>query len=139
MTGALIILVVTALIGMVLWLHERHGKPPKEHEEEQAVEVEKSQDEECCGMHAVCEKQLLSPVSPEIEYFDDEELDDFAGRQADSYSGQEIEIFRDILLTMPVDEVPSWSRSLQLRGINLPSDVRDELLLIVREQRDRSL
>lgn len=89
----------------------------------------------CCGMHTVCEKTNLSPVTGEIVYYDDEELDRFRGRTADSYSPEEIEEFRDVLLTLLPEDVAGWSRSIQVREINLPTDVRDELLMIVSELR----
>ncbi|MCM1318874.1 MAG: phospholipase [Muribaculaceae bacterium] len=130
MTGAIIIAIGTALIGLILWLLDRRQRSTPT---QTAAEPES---EECCGMHAVCEKQLLSPVSPEYEYFDDEELDVFRGRSADSYSSEEIDMFRDVLLTLKEDEVPAWSKSIQLRGITLPSEVRDELIMIVSESRN---
>lgn len=90
----------------------------------------------CCGMHITCEKDsLLASVSKEVEYFDDEELDRFAGRQPDAYEPEEIEEFRDVLLTLLPTDIAPWARSIQLRGINLPSEVRDELLMIVAEAR----
>ena len=36
------------------------------------------------------------------------------------------------------DEVAGWSRSLQLRGIQLPDELKDELFMIVGERRFRS-
>ena len=87
-------------------------------------------------MHITCEKDsLLAAVSKEIEYYDDEELDRFAGRGADEYSDGEIEEFRDVLLTMRPDDIAGWARSVQLRGITLPTAVRDELIMIVAEAR----
>ncbi len=80
---------------------------------------------------------LLAAVSPEVEYYDDEELDRFRGRNAESYTESETEEFRDILLTLLPDDIAGWARSLQLRSIELPADVRDELLLIVGEERAR--
>ena len=92
--------------------------------------------DECCGQHEVCERDsLLAAVSEKIEYFDDEELDAYAGRPADAYTESETEIFRDILLSLLPDDVAPWARSLQLRGIELPAPVREELLLIVGENR----
>ena len=83
-----------------------------------------------------CEKDsLLADVSQTIDYFDDEELDRFAGRDADSYSPQETEEFRDVLLTLLPADIAPWARSIQLRGITLPSEVREELLMIVAEAR----
>ncbi|MDE6198960.1 MAG: hypothetical protein K2G06_03860 [Muribaculaceae bacterium] len=90
----------------------------------------------CCGMHITCEKDSLSTaVSTEIIYYDDEELDAYSGRPAESYSGEETEQFRDILLTLLPTDIAGWARSLQLRNIALPPEVSDELLLIVSEAR----
>ena len=40
-----------------------------------------------------------------------------------------------MLLTLRPDEIAPWARSLQLRGITLPAEVREELLMIVAEAR----
>ena len=93
-------------------------------------------DSECCGQHQICEKEtLLAAVSKKIEYYDDEELDRFKVRQANEYSDEEIDEFREIMFTMKEEEVAGWSRSLQLRGIELPDELKDELFLIVGERR----
>lgn len=93
-------------------------------------------DVECCGQHEVCERDsLLAAVSKKIEYYDDEELDFFIGRDSNNYTEQETEQFRDILITMQDIDVAGWVRSLQLRGINLPDDVKDEVFLIIGERR----
>ena len=92
--------------------------------------------QECCGLHLTCEKDsLLAAVSEEIVYYDDEELDKYKGRLPDSYDEEEIEQFRDILLTMLPQDIAGWARSLQLREICLPDAVREELLMIVAEAR----
>ena len=84
--------------------------------------------EECCGMHITCERDsLLAAVSDHIEYYDDEELDAYAGRGADDYTDEEIDRFRDVLLTLLPDDIAGWARSVQLRGITLPTPVREEL------------
>ncbi len=77
--------------------------------------------EYCCGFHEVCEKGL-SP-KPEVEYYDDEELDVFRGRDAGSYSPEEIEQFREVLETMYENEIPDWKKSLEQRGIRLPDEL----------------
>mgnify|MGYP007029505002 CR=1 FL=1 len=93
-------------------------------------------DMECCGQHEVCEKEsLLAAVSKQIEYYNDEELDRFRGKDASAYSETEIDEFRDILYTMRDDEVAGWVRSLQLRGIALPDNIKDEVFLIIGERR----
>jgi len=43
-------------------------------------------DAECCGQHEICEKDsLLAAVSTQIEYYDDEDLDEYIGKDPDSY------------------------------------------------------
>ena len=86
----------------------------------------------CCGLHEVCEKDALRwGAVPDVDYYEDEELDRFRGRTA--YSGEEIEEFREVLYTMRTDEVAGWVRSLQLRQISLPDELKDEVFLIVGE------
>lgn len=93
-------------------------------------------DAECCGQHEVCEKEsLLAAVSREIEYYEDEELDAFRARAASAYSEAEVEQFREVLYTMREDDVAGWVRSLQLRGVELPDELKDEVFLIVGERR----
>ena len=95
-------------------------------------------DSECCGQHEVCEKDsLLAAVSKDIEYYNDEELDAYAGISGSDYTEGQTEEFREILYTMRDDEVAGWVRSLQLRGIELPSGIRDEVFLLVGERRGR--
>ena len=93
-------------------------------------------DEECCGQHETCEKDsLLAAVSRGIEYYDDEELDRFKGRTSDDYTDDEVEECREVMFTCQDDEVAGWCRSLQLRGIELPDELKDELFLIIGERR----
>lgn len=93
-------------------------------------------DADCCGAHEVCDKETLLSADDEIVYYQDEDLDHYQGRSAQSYSSAEIEDFREILYTMRDDEVAGWLRSLQLRNINPPIVIRDEALMIVTEVRD---
>lgn len=86
----------------------------------------------CGAGDGKCEKECMAEASAKpIEYFDDEELDRFANRPSDAYSDEEAEQFRDVLYTMRKDEAAGWSRSLTLRGINVPDQVKDELLLLI--------
>ena len=78
---------------------------------------------------------MLAAVSKGIEYYNDEELDRFRGRYSDEYTDEEVEEFREVMLTCKDDEVAGWCRSLQLRGIELPDDLKDELFLIIGERR----
>ena len=89
--------------------------------------------EGCCGKHAVCEKEQLmaDALAPDIEYFDDEELDAYKGRASNAYSPDEAAQFEEVMTTMRPDEVAAWLRSLQLRGINLPDELKDEAIMLV--------
>ena len=88
--------------------------------------------ESCCGLHEVCEKDSLRAIREDIDYYEDEELDRFRGRTA--YTEEEVEEFREVLYTMRTDEVAGWLRSLELRRVNLPDELKDEVFLIVGEQ-----
>lgn len=100
----------------------------------------KAPDPECCGAHEICEKEsLLAAVSKEIEYYDDEELDEFRNRPADQYTEEEITRFSEVFYTLAPAEVAGWVRSLQLRGILLPDPLKDEIILVIGERRAFSI
>lgn len=125
--------IVAAIAGIVR--NRRLQKKIDNGELDAMPEVQEA-DMECCGQHEVCEKDsLLAAVSKKIEYYDDEELDRFRGRPSNGYNEEEVEEFREIMYTCKEDEVAGWSRSLQLRGIELPDELKDELFLIVGERR----
>ena len=93
-------------------------------------------DSECCGQHQICEKEsLLAAVSKKIEYYDDEELDKYIGISPDAYTPEQEDDFRDVFYTMQDTDVAGWVRSLQLRGIALPDNIKDEVFLIIGERR----
>ena len=133
----IVILIGVVLFGMAAgWCYNRNIRKKIERGELEAAPDTVTVDSECCGQHEVCEKEsLLAAVSKQIEYYDDEELDRFKGRASDDYTEDEIEEFRDILYTTHEEEVAGWSRSLQLRGIALPDELKDELFMIVGERR----
>ena len=146
MIGALVILAALVVIGALLYVtdvkyfrhHHAGSKSPVKGQsvptENLDTEIE-SEPEVCCGMHLVCEKTSLSIVSDEVVYYDDEELDRFVGRTPESYTSEETEEFRDILMTLLPQDVAGWARSVTLRKIELPSEVKDELLLLISDLR----
>lgn len=86
----------------------------------------------CNGNDPRCEQEcMMEAATKSIEYFDDEELDKFKERQSDSYTDDEAEMFREVLYTMKTEEVKDWCRSLTLRRVNLPDQVKDEVMLII--------
>lgn len=118
------------------WLLRRRSSSPAEAAPSEPAS--RPRPEGCCGRHEVCEKEsLLAAVSREVEYFEDEELDAFRGRPSDAYRPSEVEQFEEVLTTMRENEVAAWVRSLQLRGVNLPDELKDQVLLIVGEMRQQ--
>ncbi len=88
----------------------------------------------CDGTDTKCEQEcMMEAATKDIEYFDDEELDRFARRASDSYTDEEAEEFRDVMFSMKQSEVKDWNRSLILREINVPDQVKDELLMLLQE------
>jgi hypothetical protein len=127
-----IILGAVVAVGVILRLLHRPDDDAPQEVEPQEVEPLG----ECCGQHTVCERDsLLTSMSSGIEYFDDEELDALANRDPQTYTEAEVEALREVLLTLQPSDVAPWARSIQLRQIALPDDVRDELLLLVGEAR----
>lgn len=94
-------------------------------------------DSGCCGAHEVCEKDSLLNTQNKFEYYDDEELDQFAGMKPEDYNETDIDEFCKVFYTMRESDVVGWLKSLQLRGIELPEQLRDEALLIVKEIREK--
>ncbi len=147
MTGALIILLVTIAIGVILWAWEKaRGDKPLHHQTashpssqgKEQDSVLSTQGEEikngnvvCCGLHAICEKTGRINESP--VYYDDEELDKYIGRDAEDYKDEEIEEFRDVMLTLLSEDVAGWTVSLERRRINLPTELRPELELLLTD------
>jgi len=85
----------------------------------------------CNGDNDKCEQECMMEASiKDIEYYDDEELDRFKGRDSDAYSDEEIEQFAEVLYTMRPEEVKGWTRSLTLRGISLPNALKDEVFTL---------
>ena len=91
--------------------------------------------EGCCGEHLVCERETLLQTNAKIEYYDDEELDTLSGTDPADWTEAQHNAIREVFSTLKESDVPGWCRSLQLRNITLPPDIREEALLIVRDRR----
>ena len=129
----LILALVAAVAGVI---HNRRLQRKIDRGELDAMPEVRAVDMECCGQHEVCERDsLLAAVSKQIEYYDDEELDTFIGRAPEDYTPEEADKFRDVFYTMQDTDVAGWVRSLQLRGISLPDEIKDEVFLVVGERR----
>ncbi len=110
----------TGIIGIISY--RRHGETP-------VITPTSSDCSTCSDPTASCEQicMMKAAVKP-IEYYDDEELDAYKGRPSDAYSDDETEQFAEILETLRPEEVKAWSRSLVLRGINMPDGIKDEYI-----------
>ncbi len=114
----------------------RYRRRKKRGEDVEEPTVKQPRPDGCCGQHEVCEKDsLLAAVSKDIEYYEDEDLDTFRGRPSHQYSDEEVEKFRDVLYTMRSEEVAGWIRSLQLREVALPDELKDDVFMIIGERR----
>ena len=86
----------------------------------------------CDGTDDKCEQVcMMEAATKDIEYYDDEELDRFRGRPSNQYTDAEVEEFATVLYTMQPHEVKGWNRSLILREINLPDQIKDEVITMI--------
>ncbi len=141
MNYILIIIGVITVALVVYLVRARKAAAEAEKEAEDSSEADNSGRAHvppvtCCGAHEVCEAESLLALSDKVIYYDDEELDQYRGTQPDDYTDDQIDEFREILLTLQTHEVAGWLRSLSLRKIEPPSEIRDEALMIVSEFRD---
>lgn len=122
--GALIVLALFAAI-TTLFTKKKEGEPD--------VIMPTSGDcSSCDGTDDKCEQVcMMEAATREIEYYDDEELDRFRGRQSNQYTDDEAEEFANILYTMQPQEAKGWNRSLILREINVPNQIKDELITMI--------
>lgn len=85
-----------------------------------------------------CSQDCHRPhLKEEVDYYDDEELDRFRGTAPDLYTDEDVEAFREVLYTMLPTDVEGWVRSLEQRCVQLPSSLRDEVIMILEEQRSK--
>ena len=140
MIPSLIILAALVIVGAALYVHHRltggdAADTQKDTGLNEAAEADtQAETSVCCGMHAVCEKGLRTEADPALDYYDDDELDAYAGQSADSYTDEDVERFRNVMLTLLPADVAPWYAALQRRGIAFPDALRDELMLILAEQ-----
>ncbi len=122
--GALIVLALFAAI-TTLFTKKKEGEPD--------IVMPTSGDcSSCDGTDDKCEQVcMMEAATREIEYYDDEELDRFRGRQSNQYTDEEAEEFANILYTMQPQEAKGWNRSLILREINVPNQIKDELITMI--------
>jgi len=127
---ALILLLVG--FGLVLVVFTYFNRRDKPEEPEITIQI----DEECCGAHTVCERDTLLNSENVIIYYDDEELDALADILPVDLTDQQIKQLSGVFYTLKESDVSGWLRSIQMRRIQLPVQLREEALLIVSERRN---
>lgn len=134
----LIIFVLLGLLIFVLFEVRAHKEKQKTGDiQDKPAPKPAVTDGECCGQHLVCERETLLQTNAKVEYYDDEELDALAGIAPEDYTEEQHQMMREVFDTLQEKDVPGWVRSLQLRNIQLPADIREEALLIVVERRNK--
>lgn len=123
----LLYLAALAVIAVVLKrLFARGGEAPAK--EETAVKQDCSS---CSAGAGKCLQECaMEAAVADIEYFDDEELDRFRGRQSDGYTDEEAAEFAEVMYTMRPEEVKDWLQSLRLRCVSLPDQLKDEAYML---------
>lgn len=127
----ILVILLILLVGVSLFVRRINKQTP----EQPPVEIA----DDCCGSHAVCERDSLLSQTDQIIYFDDEELDTLRGIPCSDYTDAQISMLENVFYTLREQDVSGWIRSLQLRNIDLPLDIRDQALLIVAERREHTL
>lgn len=128
MIETLVYITVGLLLIAGYYLFNKYRGPIADHHDEHHDEHHDTPDGVCCGRHTVCDKGYDNSNL----YFDDEELDRYKERSENDYTDEEAEEFRQVLYTMKEEEVEEWVKCLQTRQIALPSQVKDEVLLILQ-------
>jgi hypothetical protein len=127
----ILIILIILLVGVAFFVRRVNAQTP----EQLPVEIA----DDCCGSHAVCERDSLLSQTDQIIYFDDEELDALRGIPSCEFTETQISMLENVFYTLREQDVAGWIRSIQLRNIDLPEDIRDQALLIVVERREHTL
>ena len=138
-----VILLLLAILvggGAVVWLIDRlfyHHETAENPDETAENPPSQGCVDENCGIRSICptEQLLAGQCKQEIVYYDDEELDAFAGRSEDGYTPEEEEQWRDVLYTLRPDDLLGWGQSVKHRGLAMPAAIRDEFLQLAAERR----
>ena len=145
MKPAILLLTILVVGGAIVWLIDRlfyrHKTDETVDETDKMVTADASRQgctDENCGLRPVCpsEQILEGACKTEPVYYDDEELDAFAGRGEDEYSEVELEQWRDVLYTLQPADLLGWGQSIKTRGLVMPAPIRQEFLQLAAEHRD---
>ena len=135
----LIVVFFAVAVGITNFVQRRKGNTEFREMPPPSINL-RTKSEGCCGAHEICEKDtLIAAFEEKPEYFDDEELDRYSNRESSKYTENEVEEFRNIFYTIIDEEKPRWVRSLQLRNISVPDQMKDEVIMCVNELRTEKM
>ncbi len=126
-----VLIIILVLFGLILMLTTYISRRKKNIE----TEITINEDGECCGAHEICDRESLLSADANAEYFDDENLDVLADVQPDKFTEDQLNQLSEVFYTLRESDVAAWLRSLQIRRIQLPLELREQALLIVSERR----
>ena len=144
MKPAIILLTILVVGGAIVWLIDRLFYAHKDPEADDAVPADVDTEpapqgcaDEGCGLRSICpsEQILAGECKQEPTYYDDEELDRYAGRGEDDYTPEEVDQWRDVLYTLLPSDLLGWGQSIKHRGLTMPSAIRDEFMQLAAEVR----
>ncbi len=133
----LIVFVLGVLLYVVLDLRKKlqPGKPGETSSPDDSDNTPQECDAggDSCGVTCFCDDQSLRrQMSEEIIYFEDEELDTYRDAAPAAYTEADVEAFAEVLATLRPNEVADWLHSLELRGITLPHQLREEATMMMQ-------
>ena len=124
--GILVIVGMGVIVGASTLISRHNSTEPD------VVQADSASCATCSGDDERCEHDcMLEAAVRDVEYYDDEELDRFKGKESSEYTDDEAEEFSEVLYTMRPDEAKGWNRSLILRGINVPNQIKDDLITMI--------
>lgn len=147
MKPALILLAILVVGGAIVWLIDRLFYHKQEAQNDAApfdtsahpTDSAPAQGcvDESCGIRSICpsEQILKGECKQEITYYEDEELDAFAGRDENGYTADEEEQWRDVLYTLQPADLLGWGQSIKHRGLVMPAAIRQEFMQLAAEHR----
>lgn len=143
MKPAIILLSILVAGGAIVWLIDRlfyHRDASEDSNVGEPDDMGSNRSNGCadegCGLRSICptEQILAGECRQEVIYYDDEELDNFMGRDATSYSPEEEEQWRDVLYTLQTSDLLGWGQSIKHRGLVMPTAIREEFMHLAGEQ-----
>ncbi len=120
------------LLAILLYLYYKHRKPGQaKFSGKQIIDNIESWGEPSTQRCASCMANGNCPSrthktqkTKPIEYYNDEELDQYANREANSYSLEEEADFREVFETLLESDLKGWLISLKKRHITLPQSLQ---------------